>query len=230
MTDNSGEAGSAGNGNRFGTRGQNAQEIGSKINCRTVSALRVSEICNSYDAKSDIPIAHAATAYDDPKTGETTILIFYHGLWFGNELPDSLINPNQCRAYGIDICDDPWDKSRGLRIRIPDEGFEIPLSYSRNVISFDTRVPTDEEIETCYRIDMTSRAAWDPATIGQPDLTQEEEAKKRLISNVRIDDAIVDGDTAILSMDDSEFDILLNDCSAVFSEKVLTQRLIAAVD
>ena len=189
----------------------------------------VSPYTEEYEAKTDVPIAHAATAYDDPVTGETTLLLFYHGLWFGSKLQDSLINPNQCRSFGIDICDDPWDQHRGLRIRVPEEGFEIPLNYAQNVTSFQTRAPTEQEIDTCYRVDMTSHVAWDPATIGAPKLSQEEEARKRIVGKVKIDSAIVEKETALLASDESEFDILLNDCSSVYSEKVLTQKLIAAV-
>lgn len=190
----------------------------------------VSPYSDEYEAKTDVPIAHAATAYDDPVTGQTTILIFYHGLWFGNSLKDSLINPNQCRSFGIDICDDPWDRNRELRLRVPDEGFEIPFCYNRNVISFETRRPTDDEIQTCYHLDMTSQVAWDPATIGAPKLTQEEEAKRRLIGKVKIDPAIVEDSTAYLEHEDAEYDKLLNTCSSVYSEKVMTQRLLSAVN
>ncbi|GAX25842.1 hypothetical protein FisN_6Hu120 [Fistulifera solaris] len=189
----------------------------------------VSPYSDDYEAKTDIPIAHAATAYDDPVTGRVTILVFYNGLWFGNQLKDSLINPNQCRSFGIDLCDDPWDRSRGLRLRVPDEGFEIPFTYEKNVVFFETRVPTQEELDKCFRVKMTSKVAWDPATIGAPRLSHEEETKRRLIGQVRIDPAIVSNDTAALQLDSKEFDVLLNDCSAVFSEEVFTQRLIAAV-
>ena len=189
----------------------------------------VSPYSDEYKAMTNVPVAHAATAYDDPVTGQTTILIFNNGLWFGTKLTDSLISPNQCRSFGVDICDDPWDKHRGLRLRYPDEGFEIPFEFSRNVVSFETRAPTDDELSTCYRLEMTSPDSWDPATVGAPKLSQEEEARKRLIGKVRIDPAIVENQTADLQFGDPEYDILLNDCSAVFSEKVLTQRLIASV-
>jgi hypothetical protein len=189
----------------------------------------VSPYSDDYEAKTDIPIAHAATAYDDPVTGRVTILIFYNGLWFGNKLKDSLVNPNQCRSFGIDLCDDPWDRHRGLRLRVPDEGFELPFSYERNVVSFETRAPTPEELRDCPRVELTSDVAWDPATIGAPRLSHEEEAKRRLIGKVKIEPTIVDDETAVLPTDDNEYDILLNNCSAIFSEKVMTQRLIAVV-
>jgi hypothetical protein len=33
-------------------------------------------------------------------------------LWFGSLMPNSLINPNQLRAYGITVNDDPFDTRR----------------------------------------------------------------------------------------------------------------------
>jgi len=38
----------------------------------------------------------------------------------------SLINPNQCRSFGISICDDPTDKHRKLGMELPDNHF-IPF-------------------------------------------------------------------------------------------------------
>ena len=32
----------------------------------------------------------------------------------GTSMKHSLVNPNQCRMNGIDLCDDPFDKHRGL--------------------------------------------------------------------------------------------------------------------
>jgi hypothetical protein len=82
----------------------------------------VSPFTEHYKALYDIKIASVATTWDDPFTGETTMLIFHEALWFGHntyELYDSLINPNQCRAYGISICDNPFDPTRPLGLHDP---------------------------------------------------------------------------------------------------------------
>jgi hypothetical protein len=55
----------------------------------------------------DIPIVQAGTAYDDPNTGETVILIINQGLYFGDSLPVTLLNPNQMRFNGIEVDDVP---------------------------------------------------------------------------------------------------------------------------
>ena len=36
-------------------------------------------------------------------SGEVVILEFVQGLWFGNRMETSLINPNQCQKFGIKI-------------------------------------------------------------------------------------------------------------------------------
>jgi len=71
----------------------------------------------TYDAIKNIPIATAATAYDNPDTQETILLVFHQGLWFGDTLKRSLISPNQLRSYGVELCDDPWDPNRPLGMR-----------------------------------------------------------------------------------------------------------------
>ena len=48
-----------------------------------------------YAAQEDIPVVTGATAYDDPDSGETVILIFHQSLWFGPSLENSLICPQQ---------------------------------------------------------------------------------------------------------------------------------------
>jgi hypothetical protein len=55
----------------------------------------------------NIPIVQAGTAYDDPNTGETIILIINQGLYFGDSLPVTLLNPNQMRMNGLEVDDVP---------------------------------------------------------------------------------------------------------------------------
>ena len=60
-------------------------------------------------------------------SGEVVILEFGQGLWFGNRMEKSLINPNQCREFGIQICDNPTDPHRNLVIEASEELF-IPMT------------------------------------------------------------------------------------------------------
>ena len=59
----------------------------------------------------------------------------------------SLINPNQCRAYGIPICDDPMDPHRELGMNIDDDLF-IPLVMNGSTCGLTTRCPTDDELHS----------------------------------------------------------------------------------
>ena len=42
-----------------------------------------------------VPILSGATAWDDPVTGQTYILVINEGLYYGNKMDHSLINPTQ---------------------------------------------------------------------------------------------------------------------------------------
>ena len=58
-----------------------------------------------------VPIVSGATAWDDPVTGQTYILVINEGLYYGNKMDHSLINPNQIRDYGIPLWDNAYDKT-----------------------------------------------------------------------------------------------------------------------
>ena len=74
----------------------------------------------------DLPIFTGVTDFTlDP--GEVLILEFGQGLWFGNMMEKSLINPNQCQKFGIQICDEPNDPHRKLGIEAPEYLF-IPMT------------------------------------------------------------------------------------------------------
>ena len=45
-----------------------------------------------------VPIVSGETAWDDPITGQTYILVINEGLYYGNKMDHSLINPNQIRT------------------------------------------------------------------------------------------------------------------------------------
>jgi len=72
----------------------------------------------------------------------------------------SLINPNQIRATGIKLCDDPTDPYRDLGIEV--EGITIPFHMEGSICSFKSRTPTDWELKNCRHIELTSDAEWEP--------------------------------------------------------------------
>lgn len=193
--------------------------------------MDVSPFSNEYDALKDVPIASAATAYDNPDTGETIILEFHQGLWFGDRMEHSLINPNQCRANGIDLCDDPWDRYRELAITT-DEA-TIPLQYRKNIVYWKTRAPTVKELKDprLIHIEMTSDKPWIPSTMNPPKSKEEEEYSK-LVASLRIDERVVSSTSPtdpILKEDAKEYDTLLSSCSPIYCDELLAQRLVAQV-
>ena len=64
-----------------------------KMTRRTVDVYLYNS--TSYKLFHDIPIVSAVTAYDDPTTGLSSILVLYECLFYGKELNRSLLNPNQ---------------------------------------------------------------------------------------------------------------------------------------
>ena len=77
--------------------------------------------------------------------GEVIILIFGQSSWFGNRMEKALINPSQCRAFGIPIWDDPTNYHRPLGI---EEYFNthIPILMMGSTCGFITRYPIDDKI------------------------------------------------------------------------------------
>ena len=121
----------------------------------------VSPFLDEFGSTENVDICCGATAWTAP-SGETLLLIFGQGLWFGNRMDKSLINPNQCRAFGISLCDDPTDPHRDLGIYDSSSDIFIPLHMSGSFSSLLTRCPTEEEMTSCRRIQLSCPDSWDP--------------------------------------------------------------------
>ena len=122
----------------------------------------------AYDASikpiETVPIVSGATTYNNPITGKTYILVFNKSLYKGHKLDHTLINPNQLRAYGIPLWDNPFDQMHALSIDDNDT-LQIPLRTHGTKIAFRSRVPTSEELRTCQHIQMTSAHPWNPPEV-----------------------------------------------------------------
>ncbi len=113
----------------------------------------------------NVPIVSGATAFDDPVSGDTFILVFNRTLYYGTKLDHSLINPNQVHAYGIPFWDnDPHDLDQRLSIDINDS-LHIPLQSMGTKLNFRTRVPTALELNDCEHIQMTSPHVRNPTDV-----------------------------------------------------------------
>ena len=121
----------------------------------------------SYSPLTNVPIVTAATAWDDPSNNTTWLLIVNEGLFYGDKLDHSLLNPNQIRHFGNIFQDNPYDRENELAITCPDM-LKIPLETKGTKIRFNSRVPTMEELnsipETC-QVHLTSPHPWNPATV-----------------------------------------------------------------
>ena len=125
-------------------------------------ACTASPFLSEYESQEDVQICSGATAYTTEE-GETIILIFGQGLWFGNRMDKSLINPNQCRSYGIGVCDDPTDPYRQIGFFHEDEFF--PLFMQGTTATILTRCPTRKELDECRKFFMSDPDLWDPSNV-----------------------------------------------------------------
>jgi hypothetical protein len=121
----------------------------------------VSPYTDTYEAIKSVPIVQAATAYDNPDTGETTILIMNEAIWMGDKMDHTLVNPNQLRAFGLTVQDNPFSEAP---IFIATEGHEfiLPLASKGTILGVTTRTPTNNELQSCPHVTLSSEHEWDP--------------------------------------------------------------------
>jgi hypothetical protein len=199
-----------------------------------------------------IPIGTVATAYDDPKTGETVILILHQVLFFGDRLKNSLLCPNQLREGDVEVDDVPkiYNRFSSHSISIPradKEEYEIPLRLKGVISYFRSRRPTEEELSVCERLELTSALPWEPYDQSFEDREEamevelEENPVQRRVNEVIVTTVDEDGETLAEENDtvmksDDKFD---NDadrrCGIMprsadwFEAEELADRLIAAI-
>ena len=128
----------------------------------TSEVCSVSPFFSEYDSVTDVPICTAALAVE-LESGETIILEFGQGLWFGERMEHSLINPNQCRSYGIRVCDDPTDEYRKIGMELSGD-YVVPFQMKGSTCYFQSRSPSLSEIETCRTFRVSNTDSWDPTT------------------------------------------------------------------
>ena len=122
---------------------------------------------DTYESIKGVPIVTAATAWTCQDSGETYILVFHEGLWMGESMPNTLINPNQLRAYGCTVQDNPYCGSP-LYLEDSNGTITIPLSTIGTNILTTTRTPTQDELDNCTHIIWTSQREWEPSNIVFP--------------------------------------------------------------
>ena len=103
----------------------------------------VNPFLESYQPMEQIPVARCCTVWTNQEDSREYLLVGDQMLWFGTLLPNSLINPNQLRAYGLAVSDDPFDTNRAFGI--DSEHVFIPFDTTGTIVHFDSRVPTEWE-------------------------------------------------------------------------------------
>ena len=91
----------------------------------------VSPYTDAYEEMKNIPIVTGGTAWTSPVSGETFKLVIHEALWMPATMDDSLLNPNQLRAYGSTVQDNPYS-DLPLSISNPDESIVLPL-WAHNI-------------------------------------------------------------------------------------------------
>ena len=193
----------------------------------------VSAFSKEHEAMQDIEVASAYTAYDNPEDGRTYILEFHEGLWFGNRMDHSLINPNQVRITGISLCDDPFDPIRALGIDIETHSLFIPFKTFGTTMFFETRRPKPEEYYSCPRIEMTSPVPWDPATVTlRRHTSPEDEELLRYVSAVKTNRTKIDSIGNVMMRANApeigDTDRVLSSVSSVYSAESFVPKVIRA--
>ncbi len=73
----------------------------------TQQTVNVSGFAPEHGELTNIPIVTAATAFDDPKTSNTLILILGQAVYLGDQVTTTLLCPNQLHFNGIIVDDIP---------------------------------------------------------------------------------------------------------------------------
>lgn len=160
----------------------------------------VSPYADSYEPIRNVPIVSGATAVTSQSTGQTYILIFNEAIWMGEMLDHSLINPNQLRYHGIDVQDNPFGNV-AMHIASDDNNFMHPMQADGTTIFFDSRTPTNHELDTCPHIVLTSPNEWNPSDAQFPSLARHLEAGHNM-SRIRSSPAQTEFDMSIHNFDD----------------------------
>jgi hypothetical protein len=174
----------------------------------------VSPYADTYQPIVDVPIVTGATAVTSQHTGLTYILVFNEAIWMGDVLDHSLINPNQMRAFGVSVQDNPYADT-AMHIAAEQDEFQFPMKADGSVIFFDSRSPTSHELDTCPHIILSSATEWNPRDIQFPSTAHHCEEGQHRMSQINVD--------VNFDMSTYNFDARSISC-------VVTDRLIATVN
>ena len=128
----------------------------------------VSPYSSDYSPVTGVPVVKAATVWQSEITGQEFLLVFNQALYMPS-LSHSLINPNQLRAFGTTVQDNPYS-SEPLYIQTRNKKFAMELRSTGTVIYATTRTPTEEDLQSgdLPLIELSSAHEWNPHTLEFP--------------------------------------------------------------
>ena len=113
---------------------------------------------------NDLPIANVIYAFDQPD-GETILLENFNAIYLGEKMEDSLINPIQCEENNVKIDMRPkhfYPNQSNCQSVTFDDGTQIPLEFDGVLPYLRVRRPTNKELDSCKRLQLTSEGEWNP--------------------------------------------------------------------
>ena len=81
-------------------------------------------------------------------------------------LPNTLVNPNQLRYYGVKVQDNPYDAP--MYIQTEDGSFGMELVSQGTTIFTHTFCPSQKELDECPKIMLSSKHPWQPHEVKFP--------------------------------------------------------------
>ncbi|MEM9369349.1 MAG: hypothetical protein AAGD07_25505, partial [Planctomycetota bacterium] len=184
-----------------------------------------------------VAIGTGVTAVD---TDSGTILLeIREGLLFGDKIDTALLNPNQARINGIDLCDDPFDVNRKFGLYDQKRDLYVPFECFGTLVGLSTRQPTDDEIRRSPRIILTSDAPWDPHNVDlmRRPKTNEFKVYSAITENVRVSavSMVAEPDEPQIAVKrcecvECESDVVLSSVSSALTMETFVPRMVAAVN
>ena len=145
----------------------------------TGKVCEVSPYSDDYEAIKNVPVVCGATLWTDTVDNQEYILVLNESLWMGDSLTHSLINPNQLCAFGTDVQDSSFSTER-LSIKPASYDITFPLQTLSTTIFANTHAPTDQELNKCPHIMLSSNTDWDPHHVCFPSHDVEEESRSTI--------------------------------------------------
>ena len=119
---------------------------------------------SSLGSVPDLPVVNVLYAYDT-NDGTVILLEVNNAIYLGDRMSNSLMNPIQAEEIGVRVDVRPkryYPHDIGCQCLTFSDGTIIPVLYEGVLPYVPVRRPTKEEIHHCRRLELSSRAPWDP--------------------------------------------------------------------